>query len=60
MSKLLKVTIGWMVASAGLGAACSPAPEATEPLTETIVYSTLRPANWVSTSSRSPAVRRVS
>ncbi len=46
MSQLLKVTIGWMVASAGLGAACSPAPEATEPLTETIVYSTLRPANW--------------
>jgi Tol biopolymer transport system component len=27
-------------------AACSPGPDPTESLEETIVYSTIRPANW--------------
>ncbi len=40
-------TACWTVSLVGLcSAGCSPGPEPTEALEETIVYSTIRPANW--------------
>ncbi len=47
LRKPATATACWTVSLVGLfSAACSPGPAPTESLEETIVYSTIRPANW--------------